>query len=118
VVIIALCFLIGLFFYSELKPKDVPVILKEAFRSTAAIMLMILGAVVFGCTSVGHGFPQNITEWMLSFTNSPISIYDNGQHPAAYFRNVFGRNAMLMIMTPLLFLWHRPLILMPSSLVS
>ena len=103
VVIIVLCFLVGLFYYRDLRLSDMPKILVETFRSTGTIMVMILSAVVFGMYLSWARIPQNITSWMLSFTNSPIVFLLLVNFLLLVFGMFLDGTAMLMIMTPLLY---------------
>jgi len=103
VVIIAVCFLVGLFYYKELSLKDLPKILKETFHSTGSIMAMILSAVVFGMYLSWARIPQNITTWMISFTDSTIVFFIMVNILLLVFGMFLDGTAMLMIMTPLLY---------------
>jgi len=103
VVIIVLCFLVGLFYYRDLHLSDMPKILKETFRSTGTIMAMILSAVLFGMYLSWARIPQDVTTWMLSFTNSPIVFLLMVNVLLLIFGMFLDGTAMLMIMTPLLY---------------
>jgi tripartite ATP-independent transporter DctM subunit len=103
VVIIVFCFLVGIFFYRELHLRDMPGILREAFRSTASIIVMILAAVVFGMYLSWARIPQGVTEWMLSFTKSPIVFLLMVNLLLLIFGMFLDGTAILMIMTPLLY---------------
>ena len=102
-VVIALCFLVGLFLYKELALKDIPAVFKEAFRSTGSIMLMILSAIAFGLYLSWARIPQNVTVWMLTFTDSPIVFLLMANIVLLVFGMFLDGTALLMIMTPLLY---------------
>ena len=95
--------IVGFFIYKVLKPKELAPIFKEAFRSTSTIMFMILSAVAFGMYLSWARIPQNITEWMLSFTNSPAVFMIIATGLLLVFGMFISSTSLLMIMTPLLF---------------
>jgi tripartite ATP-independent transporter DctM subunit len=101
--IIVVSMLVGFFIYKVLNPKELPGILKEAFRSTSSIMFMILSAVVFGMYLSWARIPQNITAWMLAFTNSPAVFMMIATVLLLVFGMFISSTSLLMIMTPLLF---------------
>ena len=103
VFIILVCILVGFFFYKKLSIRQFPAMLKEAFRSTSSIMLVILSAVVFGMYLSWARIPQGITEWMLAVTNSPLVFLLLSNVILIIMGMFLNGTAMLMIMTPLLF---------------
>jgi tripartite ATP-independent transporter DctM subunit len=60
VVVIVMCILIGKFVYKELEWSQLPPIFIEAFRSSATIMFMIIGALCFGQYLSWARIPQDI----------------------------------------------------------
>ncbi|MGL4677599.1 MAG: TRAP transporter large permease [Brevinema sp.] len=67
-----LCVLIGTFVYKTLKWRDIPVILKDTVLGTGSVMLLIVGAKVFGFYMTLEQIPQAIASSLIGFTDSPM----------------------------------------------
>lgn len=102
VVVIVLSFIVGFFIYKELKASDVPLIFVESFRSTASIMMMIIGALCFGMYLSWARIPQNISAWMLSISSNAMVFMVMAMVLILIFGMFLDGTALLMIMTPLL----------------
>src|SRR5699024_620813 len=58
----------GLFFYKELKIKDIPQILVNTATTTAIVTIIISMATIFGMVLTFERVPQLITEYMTTLT--------------------------------------------------
>lgn len=68
------CFFIGIFIYKELKLKHIPEIIQDTVIGTGSVMLLIVGAKVFGFYLTLEQIPQTITATLISFTDSPYVL--------------------------------------------
>lgn len=66
--------IVGLFVYKELKLKDIPRIVVESIRSTAAIMVLVGFANTFAWILASEQIPQLIADSILSISNNPIVV--------------------------------------------
>lgn len=62
---------VGFFIYKKLKLKHIPIILKDTVQSTGSVLLIIASAKVFGYYLTLERIPQQVTEMLVSFTDSP-----------------------------------------------
>ncbi|MGL5722217.1 MAG: TRAP transporter large permease [Brevinema sp.] len=69
-----LCLIIGTFIYKSLKWKDIPAILEDTVVGTGSVMLLIVGAKVFGFYMTLEQIPQEISNFFIQITNSPIIL--------------------------------------------
>lgn len=67
-------FLVGAFIYRELPLRKVPKIIIDSAISSAAILVLIGTANVFGWILVSERIPQAIAAWVLSFTDNRIVV--------------------------------------------
>jgi len=67
-------FLVGVFIYRELPLQKVPKIVIDSAISSAAILVLIGTANVFGWILVSERIPQTIAAWVLSFTDNRIIV--------------------------------------------
>lgn len=66
--------IISVFIYKELKLKDLPLILGDSMIITATIMLIIMGASMFGWVLTAEQLPQSLVNAMVGITQNPILI--------------------------------------------
>jgi len=66
--------LVAFFAYRTLKPRDLPVILKETSLDTASVMLMICAASAFGFYLAWERLPPKMAEWLVGLTRNPTSL--------------------------------------------
>ncbi|MCL1817464.1 MAG: TRAP transporter large permease [Spirochaetaceae bacterium] len=66
--------LLGIFFYKELKWKDIPNILKEVAVTVGMVAMMISAASVLGWVFANQNIPRKIGELILSVTDNKIII--------------------------------------------
>ena len=102
-IVIAVCFIIGLFIYKETKISDIPKIFLEAFHGTSNIMLMILAAVLFGMYLSWAHIPQDITEYMMQATSNKYVFLLISMVIMLIFGMFLDGTAVLMIMTPIMY---------------
>ncbi len=69
-----LCFIIGAFVYKTLQWKDIPLILKDTVLGTGSVMLLIVGAKVFGFYLTLEQIPQAISNYLMQLTDSPMML--------------------------------------------
>lgn len=67
-------FLVGAFIYRDLPLRKVPKIIIDSAISSAAILVLIGTANVFGWILVSERIPQAIAGWVLSFTDNRIVV--------------------------------------------
>lgn len=67
-------FLLGFFYYKELKIRDLPQIMKDVSVTTGMVALMIATASALGYLFALQGIPQMIADGMLSITESHFLI--------------------------------------------
>lgn len=66
--------ILGIFFYRNIKLKDIPGIFLEAGHTTAAIMLIVAAANLYGWLVSVEQIPQLIQQGILSFSTNPIVV--------------------------------------------
>lgn len=64
------CFVVGIFIYRELKPKDIIPILRETFTSTAEVLFIVIGANLFGYYLSWERIPESMSQIILQFTGN------------------------------------------------
>jgi C4-dicarboxylate transporter, DctM subunit len=64
----------GLFLYKELKWKDLPKVLTDSALTTATVLIIVGTATAFGRLLTIEQIPNQITQAMLSISDSPIVI--------------------------------------------
>ncbi len=64
------CFVVGAFVYKTLKLSHIPIILKDTVYGTGSVMLLIIGAKVFGYYLTLERIPQAITNFLVGFTDN------------------------------------------------
>lgn len=65
---------VGFFIYREMKPKDLAYVLAGTVRTTAIIMLIIGAASAFGRMLAWERIPNQLAEYIISFSSSPYVI--------------------------------------------
>jgi len=73
-VAVLFCVVVGIFVYKELKLSHLVPILKDTVEGTGSIMLLIIGAKIFGYYLTLERIPQTITEFLIHFTDSKIVL--------------------------------------------
>jgi len=102
-VLCLLCVFVGVFIYKELRVSDFKVILLEAFTSIANVFGIIISATVFGLYLTYAQIPQMVTEFVLSFTASPIVFLLLVNVMLLIMGMLVDSAAVLMIAGPLLY---------------
>lgn len=64
----------GIFIYRELKWKDIPRIIIDSSLTTATVLIIVGTATAFGRLLTVEQIPNQIAEWMLSVSESPIIV--------------------------------------------
>lgn len=64
--------IVGLYIYRTLKLRDLPAIFLKSAVSSAAIMFVVGGVVLFGWVLVREQIPQTLTKMILANVSSPI----------------------------------------------
>jgi len=100
-VLLMLAILIGVF-YRNLKFSHIIPIAKEAFVTTANVMLIVVSACGFSMYLSWERIPQKLTEIMMGFSSSP-AVFLALVVLLVFFLGMFlDGTAILMILTPLL----------------
>ena len=103
VVIICMCFLIGVFIYKTIKPSQIPHMFVETFHLTSNIMIMLMGSLLFGYYLTWARIPQNIANIMLSLTSNKFVFMLLAMILMLVMGMFMDGTAMLMIVTPILY---------------
>lgn len=101
-VLIILAILIGLI-YRSLKPRHFKPIMKDAFRSTANVMLIIVSACGFSMYLSWERIPHMMAEWMMSVSSSKWMFLFLSQLIVFILGMFLDGTALLMILTPLFY---------------
>ena len=101
-VLIILAIVIGLI-YRSLKPLHFKPIMKDAFRSTANVMLIIVSACGFSMYLSWGRIPQMMAEWMMSVSTSKWMFLFLSQLIVFILGMFLDGTALLMILTPLFY---------------
>ena len=101
-VLIILAIAIGLI-YRSLKPRHFKPIMKDAFRSTANVMLIIVSACGFSMYLSWERIPQMMAEWMMSVSTSKWMFLFLSQLIVFILGMFLDVTALLMILTPLFY---------------
>ena len=73
-VAVLFCFVVGAFIYKTLKWSHIPIILKDTVYGTGSVMILIIGAKVFGYYLTLERIPQIITNFLVGFTDNRIVL--------------------------------------------
>lgn len=68
------CFLIAIFYYRSIKPREVVEIFSEAASTSAMIMIIVSGAMLFAYAITVSQVPQNVMSFITSSGLSPTMI--------------------------------------------
>lgn len=101
-VLIILAILIGVI-YRSLKPKHFKPIMKDAFRSTANVMLIIVSACGFSMYLSWERIPHMMAQWMMGVSNSKWMFLLLSQVIVFILGMFLDGTALLMILTPLFY---------------
>ena len=101
-VLIILAIVIGLI-YRSLKPRHFKPIMKDAFRSTANVMLIIVSACGFSMYLSWERIPQMMAEWMMGVSTSKWMFLFLSQVIVFILGMFLDGTALLMILTPLFY---------------
>lgn len=74
IVAVLYAFIIGIFVYRELPIRDIPKIMLESMTSTAAIMLLVGFANLFGWIMVREQIPQLVADSILGISTNAIIV--------------------------------------------
>ena len=101
-VLIILAIAIGLI-YRSLKPRHFKPIMKDAFRSTANVMLIIVSACGFSMYLSWERIPHMMAEWMMGVSTSKWMFLFLSQVIVFILGMFLDGTALLMILTPLFY---------------
>lgn len=101
-VLIILAIAIGLI-YRSLKPRHFKPVMKDAFRSTANVMLIIVSACGFSMYLSWERIPHLMAEWMMSVSSSKWMFLFLSQVIVFILGMFLDGTALLMILTPLFY---------------
>lgn len=62
--------LVGMFVYKELKPKHIPIIIRDAVISTASVMIILCAANVFSYYLSWERIPAQLSEFIIGFAKN------------------------------------------------
>ena len=65
---------VAFFAYKTLKPRDLPLILRETVLDTASVMLMICAASAFGFYLAWERLPPKLATWLVTLTTDPTAL--------------------------------------------
>ena len=101
-VLIILAIVIGLI-YRSLRPGHFKPIMKDAFLSTANIMLIIVSACGFSMYLSWERIPQMLAEWMMSVSTNKYMFLLLSQLVVFILGMFLDGTALLLILTPILY---------------
>ena len=101
-VLIILAIAIGLI-YRSLKPRHFKPVMKDAFRSTANVLLIIVSACGFSMYLSWERIPHLMAEWMMSVSTSKWMFLFLSQVIVFILGMFLDGTALLMILTPLFY---------------
>ena len=101
-VAVLFCMIVGAFIYKKLKFKHIPIILKETVQGTGSLMLLIIGAKMFGYYLTLEMIPQHITEFLTTFTSNKYTLLMFVNLLLLVMGMFLEGGAALIILTPLL----------------
>lgn len=102
IVLIILAVVIGLI-YRSLRPSHFKPIMKDAFLSTANIMLIIVSACGFSMYLSWERIPQMMAEWMMSVSSNKLMFMLLSQIIVFFLGMFLDGTALLLILTPILY---------------
>ena len=102
IVLIIMSIVIGLI-YRSLKPGQFKPIIKDAFLSTANIMLIIVSACGFSMYLSWERIPQMMAAWMMSVSSSKFMFLLLSQLVVFFLGMFLDGTALLLILTPILY---------------
>ncbi len=103
IVIIILCFIIGLFVYKAIKINEIPGLFIETFHLTGNIMIMLMGSLLFGFYLTWARIPQDITAGLMQITTSKYGFMAISMLIMLVMGMLMDGTAMVMIITPILY---------------
>lgn len=103
VVIMLLCFFIGIFVYRKITPKAIPGMFVETFHLTCNIMIMVMGSMLFGFYLSWARIPQNIAQMLLTISTSKYVFIFLAIILMLVMGMLMDGMAMLMIVTPIFY---------------
>ncbi len=68
-------FIVGVFVYKELKIKDLPKIIFESAKASAAILMIITTASAFATVLTRNNIPTIIANWIIGFAHTPAIFW-------------------------------------------
>ncbi len=101
-VAVLFCFVVGVFVYKKLKWEHVPIILKDTVYGTGSVMLLIIGAKVFGYYLTLERIPQMITNLLVGFTDNRYMLLFIVNLLLLFVGMFLEGGAALVILAPLL----------------
>lgn len=91
---------VGFVIYRELKIRELPRIFAKAAISTSTVMLLIATANIFGWILTSEQVPQNVANYLVGLTSSPIILYSLILVCLLVIGTFMETSASLIILTP------------------
>jgi len=99
---VAMAFLIGVFVYRELKMKELPHILWQSGRLTAAVMVLVACAAIFSWTLSMEQVPNQVAKFILSLTENKYLFLLYINLLLLFVGTFMDITASVLILTPIL----------------
>ena len=99
---VSLAFFIGVFVYRELKLKELPQILWQSGRLTAAVMVLVACAAVFSWTLSMEQVPNQVAQFILSLTENKFIFLLYINLLLLFVGTFMDITASILILTPIL----------------
>ena len=94
--------LVGMFLHRELKPRDIPAILRKSVMSSAVIMFIIANAGVFAYLITRAGVPEALGAWLTEVLQTP-AWFLLGINAALFVIGMFiETSAAIIVLAPIL----------------
>jgi len=95
-------FIVGIFFYKEIKVRDIPDIVRKALKTTCMIMFLIGASSCFSWLVSYLSIASVFTSWLTSVTSSPVAILMIINIFLIICGMVMDMSAIILIVTPIL----------------
>ncbi len=96
-------FVVAVFVYRDLKPRDVRRVLRDSANLSAMILYIITNAVMFSFLLTSEHIPQDLAQWMLDMGLGPIVFLLMVNVLLLIAGNFMEPSSIVLIMAPILF---------------
>lgn len=102
-VVMLLCFFVGIFVYKKVDLKGIPAMFVETFHTSCDIMIMLMGSLLFGFYLSWARIPQDIASALLALSDNKYVFIFLSMGLMLIMGMLMDATAMLLIVTPILY---------------